>query len=289
MEDTEIVAVKEDLRQSIEYGLYMEKIGWKVEKLGTGMQLFVRKVGPVAIAKMQRVTWPVDMLNLEKMLRKYRVMMCKLEPTINADDPKLAGFKQDDWPLLATKTLRVSLVGSEEKVRSGFRKDARYCLRRAEELAKKIVKNDFEQFYKIWKRAARVKDLWIPGEKEYQSLVEVFGNKVGCVTIDEVGGCLVVVSDGVAYYYYSGSLPEAKGRDYPYLTVWESMKDAKKKGATVWDFEGIFDKRWPNKGWRGFSHFKKSFGGWEINFPGCYTKWRLGESVLDCFKHHNDK
>jgi hypothetical protein len=271
MENTENVAIGEDLRQGAEYGQYMEKIGWRVEKVGDNAQLFVRKLGPVAIAKLQRVVWPSD---ISQVIKKYRVMMCKLEPIEEKLNPHAQGFKLDNWPLLATRTLRVDVSGSEETVRASFRKDARYCLRRAEGLAKQIVKDDFEEFYKIWKKAAKIKDLWIPGERDYQYLVAAFGKDAGCVTVDRVGGCLTLVHKGIAYYYYSGALPEAKARDFPYLAVWESIKEAKTKGAKIWDFEGIFDSRWPNRGWAGFSHFKKSFGGWEISFPGCYTMWR---------------
>jgi peptidoglycan pentaglycine glycine transferase (the first glycine) len=60
----------------------------------------------------------------------------------------------------------------------------------------------------------------------------------------------------------------------PYFIVWEAMKEAKKRGCKIWDFEGIYDARWPNKSWLGFSHFKKSFGGEEIEFPGSFEKWR---------------
>jgi lipid II:glycine glycyltransferase (peptidoglycan interpeptide bridge formation enzyme) len=51
------------------------------------------------------------------------------------------------------------------------------------------------------------------------------------------------------------------------------MKEAKKRGSLVWDFEGIFDQRFPNKDILGYTHFKKSFGGKEIEFPGAFTKW----------------
>lgn len=50
---------------------------------------------------------------------------------------------------------------------------------------------------------------------------------------------------------------------------------AKKRGCKIFDFEGIYDERFPNKSWLGFTHFKKSFGGYEVSYPGTYTKTRL--------------
>jgi lipid II:glycine glycyltransferase (peptidoglycan interpeptide bridge formation enzyme) len=46
-------------------------------------------------------------------------------------------------------------------------------------------------------------------------------------------------------------------------------------GCKIFDFEGIYDSRFPIKSWLGFTHFKKQFGGNEIAYPGCYIKFRL--------------
>ena len=46
-------------------------------------------------------------------------------------------------------------------------------------------------------------------------------------------------------------------------------------GAKILDFEGIFDERFPNKKWKGFTHFKKSFAGYEVEYPGAFSKFSL--------------
>jgi len=238
---------------------------------------------------------PLPWSEIDKVLRENRVMMCKLEPlSISPCHPPLkfspaarvfavrggnsegvipAGFRQDNWPLLGTKTLRVDLSRPLGLIRQSFKKDARYCLRRVHGSPSKVSKNHFEDFYQIWKKSGKIKRLWIPSERSYQALVEVFGEKAFCVTVNNLAGCLVLTHERTAYYYYSGALPEGKRFNLPYLVVWEAMKEAKKRGCKQWDFEGIYDSRWPNKGWRGFSHFKKSFDGIEVEFPGCFTKW----------------
>ena len=52
------------------------------------------------------------------------------------------------------------------------------------------------------------------------------------------------------------------------LVLWEAIKESKRRGLKVFDFEGIYDKRFPklNKGWKGFSNFKKGFGGEKVEF-----------------------
>ncbi|MBI2008498.1 peptidoglycan bridge formation glycyltransferase FemA/FemB family protein [Candidatus Amesbacteria bacterium] len=247
----------EDVRRSKEYGKYMEKIGWRVEA-----GIFVRKLGPVAIAKIQRTNLP---MNWERILKRNRVIMCKLEPLT-----KPLGWKQDNWPLLGTKTVRVDLSLSEEKLLQSFKKDCRYCINKCQMSNVKCQINNYNLFYDIWRKSARRKNLWIPNEKEYKALIESFGKKCFCLTINDEAGAVILMHKKTAYYYYAGSAVKS---DLPYPVVWEAIKEAKKRGCRIWDFEGVYDSRWPNKGWRGFSHFKKSFGGKGVEFPGCFTKW----------------
>ena len=202
-------------------------------------------------------------------------MMCKIEPESGrVEEYKKYGYRLSGWPLLGTKTLRIDLRPSEEKIFDSFKKDARYVLRKMDGRRWKIEKNNFNNFYGIWKKSAKRKSLWIPKEREYKSLIETFGKNVFCQSAEDLAGALVLVHKKTAFYYYAGSTAEGTKSNLPYLIVWEAMKEAKKRGCRLWDFEGIYDARWPNKGWQGFSHFKKSFGGKEIEFPGSHEKWR---------------
>lgn len=264
-----------DLRQSTPYARYIQRLGWIVED-----GIFIRKLGIFgAIAKIQRTNLPK---NWREITKKHHVWMTKWEPcTTPSPPPKLGGgtkgggtsFYQDSWPLLASKTLRVDLTLAKEKIFEQFKKDCRYCIRRSQRLAFRVQKDNFEGFYKLWKKAAGIKKLWIPPYKDYLSLIGAFGKNVNCLTVDDQAGALILIYDKTAYYYYAAALPIGKKHYLQYYVVWELMKLAKKLGCKVWDFEGIYDQRWPNKDWKGFSHFKKSFGGEEIEFPGSFTKW----------------
>ncbi len=270
MENTQSPQV--DLRQSKTYGKYIESLGWIVE--GENPQIFIRKMGIFgSIAKIQRFK-NFDWKTIKPILKRRRVWMTKIEP-IHSDLQSLRsnGFRQDSWPMLATKTLRVDLTPSLETIFNQFKKDCRYILRKLITHHQTLITNDFDNFYEIWKKSAKIKRLWIPSKKDFDSMVKIFGNNCFCITIDNLAGSFVLIHDHVAFYYYSGSLPEGKKLELPYLIIWECMKESKKRGCKIWDFEGIYDARWPNKGWLGFSHFKKSFGGYEVEFPGSFTKW----------------
>ena len=244
-----------DIRQSAAYAKFIRSIGWRVEKIG-GVNVFIRNLG---IAKIQRANVPTDFPKIPG------VWMTKLEPMKFGPVPK--GFRQDGWPLLASKTQRIDLKKIKPK------KDCRYCIRRSQRLASSVQKNNFGIFYKLWRKAAGIKRLWIPPEKDYLSLINAFGKNAICITIDNLAGAVVLIHQKTAYYYYAASLPAGKLLHLPYLVVWELMKETKKRECKIWDWEGIYDERWSNKGWRGFTHFKKSFGGYQVEFPGSFTRW----------------
>lgn len=266
-----------DLRQSPAYGKYIESLGWKVEKIldaRSQILVFIRQLGPFgSIAKIQRI----ENFNWEKVkpiLKNNKVWMTKLEPRgSNIQNLGSVGFHQDSWPMLATKTLRVDLTPKTEDIFSQFKKDARSILKKLRTMNYELRTNNFDEFYAIWKKAAKIKSLWIPPKKDFDSMLKCFNDQCFCITINNLAGAFILIHDQVAYYYYSGALPEGKRLDLPYLVIWECIQEAKKRGCKVWDFEGIYDPRWPNKGWLGFSHFKKSFGGYEVEFPGSFTKW----------------
>jgi lipid II:glycine glycyltransferase (peptidoglycan interpeptide bridge formation enzyme) len=274
VENPEIDQINRDLRQSEEYGNFMQKIGWKTIKTDK-MQIFVRSLGPVSISKLQRVSLPLVWTEIENILKKEKVMMCIIEPVSGrVQELEKHGFKVNKEPLLGTKTLRVDLSQNEEDIFNSFKKDCRYVLKRCHIPGDQSLINRFDLFYKIWRKSAKRKNLWIPKKKDYYSLIECFGNKVFCITIGDDAGAVILIYNRAAFYYYAGASNEGTRRDLPYLVVWTAMKEAKKRGCNLWDFEGIYDSRWPNRGWLGFTHFKKSFGGKELDFPGSFTKWR---------------
>ena len=77
-----------------------------------------------------------------------------------------------------------------------------------------------------------------------------------------LAGILILYYDKVTYYWYASSLPEGKKLFAPTLLVWEALKLSKKKDCKIFDFEGIYDERFPHvsKNWKGFTKFKEGFG-----------------------------
>jgi lipid II:glycine glycyltransferase (peptidoglycan interpeptide bridge formation enzyme) len=79
----------------------------------------------------------------------------------------------------------------------------------------------------------------------------------------------------IAYYWQAFTNSEGRTSLSQYSLLYHGILWAKKQGSRVFDFEGIYDPRFPNKSWQGFTHFKKSFGGYEVEYLGTFVKNRL--------------
>lgn len=268
-----------DLRQSPQYGEYMEKIGWKVEK-ADGCQIFIKKIPFLgSFIKIQRPE-KIPFSQIEKLAKKHHAFCIKIEPKSKTNHQSLLAnhYFPDKSPYAPPKTLQIDLTLPEEKILAQMKKDARYSIRKAEKEKFKILRNgNIREFRLAWKKYNH-RRLWIPSLKWLQALKDSFRKDFFQLTINNpsLADTILLKHDQIMYYYYAFSSKEGQKLFAPYLLVWEGIKLAKKQGCQIFDFEGIEDQRYKStKSWRGFTHFKKSFGGKEIEYPGSFSKYRL--------------
>jgi lipid II:glycine glycyltransferase (peptidoglycan interpeptide bridge formation enzyme) len=267
-----------DLRQSPQYGKYMEQIGWKVEQPDS-CQIFIKKIPFLgAFIKVQRPE-KIPFYEIEKIAKKHRAFCIKIEPCNHGDTEKLRrhGFREDKSPYTPPKTLQIDLTPSEREILAQMKKDARYSIRKAQENQLKLTKISLKIFRQAWKKF-NYRRLWIPSLKWLRALKDSFGKDFIQLTINEppLAGIILLKHDQIMYYYYAFSSKEGQKLFAPYLLVWEGIKLARKQGCRIFDFEGIEDPRFKStKSWRGFTHFKKSFGGKEVEYPDSFNKYRL--------------
>lgn len=269
-----------DLRQSSEYADYLEKSGWRTEKIG-GVYVFIRRLPltPFSVIKIQRPEKLPDLREIERLAREYRAVAVYIEPE-QGKILKAQGYKLSKSPFLPTKTIQVDLSLSEEKLLAQMKKDTRYSIRKFKKsaLSKRLKyekAKEVKEFWRAWKRIGGFERI-IPSLKNTLALKEAFGEKALFLTVVEEGkivaGTIVLIADKSAYYYYAFTSKEGRKVLAQYGLVWEAIREVKKRGGRTFDFEGIYDERFPIKSWQGFSHFKKSFGGKEVVYPGCWKK-----------------
>ncbi len=203
-------------------------------------------------------------------------------------------------PYLPTKTIHIDLAPSEQTIFSHFPKDKRWAIRRAEKEGIIVEKsNNIDAFIKLKNKTAgflgfltttTLKSLWQTFSPKqaiillaYQKLSSFwlvqnqttiskkirFWSRFAPQNDKPVAGILLLFHQTTAYYWIAAATSEGKKSFAPTLLVWEALKLAKKRGCTVFDFEGVFDERYPksNKNWKGFTKFKSGFGGKEVEFP----------------------
>lgn len=279
----------QDIRQTLNYAHYLKTQGWIVERI-ENINYFIRKI-PIlgSVLKIQRPE-KLNFETIQKLEKKYSVFQTIIEPNtmVNGQWLMTNGYKLSKNPYLPTKTLQINLNQNKDQIFRNFTKDCRYSIKRGESV--KIVEcstpDEIKKFNEAWKKSINFKR-YVPSLKSLLELKKSFPqskslfltsyNKSGSI----IGGAIFTtsshgdVSDYITYYWHGFTNMEGRTSLSQYPLLYQGILWAKKNGSRVFDFEGIYDERFPNKSWLGFTHFKKEFGGTEILYPGCYVKFRL--------------
>lgn len=278
-----------DIRQSVNYAKYLRAQGWIVERIDN-INYFIKKI-PIlgSVLKIQRPK-QIDFETIEKLEKKYRVFQTIIEPDLSSDIHQLTtdySYKLSKSPFLPSKTIHLSLNKPINDIYRNFSKDCKYSIRKGEGLVTKVYSTptDIKKFHGAWRNSVKFKR-YVPSLESLLELKKSFPqskslflashNKVGSI----IGGAIFTisshdVSNYIIYYWQGFTNKEGRTSLSQYSLLYQGILWGKKMGCKVFDFEGIYDERFPNKSWLGFTHFKKSFGGTEILYPGCYIKFRL--------------
>lgn len=268
-----------DLRQSKEYGAFLTDIGWEV--IGEpGRQMFLKKIPIIGSAlKVQRANI-IDWELIKETQRKNRVFMTIIEPqdTTYVVDIKDHGYKTSNSPYLPTKTSILDISKSEDQILSSFKKDTRQSVRRTSDMDI-YEETSIEKFRSAWaletKGARHVLPL-----NHLEALKRAFGkNFIILMAKDSSAGGVFISMNGTTSYWIGFTGDKARKTLAQYQIIWRGILWGKSRKSKHFDFEGIYDERFPKKDWIGFSHFKRSFGGAEVLYPGCFIRYSFPFSV----------
>ena len=293
-----------DIRQSPIYGHFMEKIGWRMEQVGKWQAFIKQFLFLGSFIKIQRIKKPIPFAEIEELAKKYRAFKVAIEPD-NPLEESLEkefyehGYRINNSPFLPTKTLKVDLDLPVEQIFSLFREAKRRAVRRAIKNGAVIKESDdIENFIQMKNNQLGILKFFLGHfqKKEIIALWQTFFPKNAILLLafksaktdtssstqayassgdKPIAGVLLLFYDEVAYYWLAAATNEGKKLFAPSLLVWEAIKLAKKRGGRIFDFEGIYDPRFPQKSWSGFSKFKKGFGGKEITWSPPLVKTSL--------------
>ncbi|KKU10110.1 MAG: FemAB domain protein [Candidatus Woesebacteria bacterium GW2011_GWB1_45_5] len=270
-----------DIRQSQRYAKYLSRMGWKVERIGE-INCFIKKFSLIgSVLKVQRPE-EVRIDIIRKLAKKHRAFQIIVEPKTETDAEFLVsiGFKLSKNPYLPTKTLRIGLTQPKEKIFKSFKKDTRASIKRggAIEIKEYSTPDEITKWREAWKNSVKF-NRYVPSADQLINLRKSFPSNHSTFLASHnisgriIGGALFTRSShDFAYYWQAFTNKEGRTSLSQYPLLYQGILWAKRQGCKFFDFEGIYDSRFPNKDWLGFTHFKKAFGGYEISYPGCYIK-----------------
>jgi len=277
-----------DIRQTEQYAKYLKSLGWTVERIGE-INYFIKKM-PIlgSILKLQRPE-EIRFDTIKVLCHKYGVFQTIVEPKTELDAKYLAsiGFKLAKSTYLPSKTLQLDLSLPTNRLIERMKKDTRRVVRKGSGLTIKSYStpDEIKMWQKEWRDSVKF-ERYVPPAEQLIKLKKSFDDNHSLFLASHnisgriIGGALFTtsfhgISNYITYYWQAFTNKEGRASLSQYSLLYQGILWAKKHGYKVFDFEGIFDSRFPNKTWLGFSHFKRSFGGYEVEYPGCYTKFNL--------------
>jgi lipid II:glycine glycyltransferase (peptidoglycan interpeptide bridge formation enzyme) len=301
----------QDLRQSPNHAKFLKSMGWIVETKN-GVNYFIKKFPIVgSFIKIQRPK-EIDFEYIQRLKKEHRAFQIIIEPSLSSSDsprfrpfgqysartgptedhtaisvPKnnhdlfyTHGFKECKSPFLPSKTIFIDLTKSEKTLLKEMHQKTRYNIKIAKRNKVEILKSkDIEMFINFWHICHQKRLLFLNQKKQMREIYKAFVNNADILFAFKddfpVAALLILHHDKVGYYMYAASDDEGRSLFAPTLLTWEGIRLSKKRESNYFDFEGIYDNRFPIESWKGFTKFKKGFGGEEIEFPVCYMKYYL--------------
>ena len=265
-----------DIRQNAQYAKYLQETGWKVVKIDN-INYFLRRLPLIGyVLKIQRPE-KIDPTTIKELLKQYYVSQIIIEPNNSVQENLIQqNYKKSKSCYLPSKTLLLDLFKTQLYLLNSCKKDCKRAIKRNSSIPLKIYDvGDLKKFRNIWKKAVKLKR-YVPSLKNLKALKKAFTENSLLITDEkETAGAIFIKTKDIGYYWQAFAGKKGRKNLTQYKIVWEGILWAKKKGAKMFDFEGIHDERYPNKSWLGFTHFKKSFSGKEHTYPGCYSQINL--------------
>jgi hypothetical protein len=289
-----------DMRQSPEYQELLRRLGSRVEAVGGEQAAYLSRIIPLPRPTwmvIQRAWDPAVLAPAAQAARRWWAVSIKVAPQAIPGSPEAGawetalrehGYRPDKIPIAPTKTIRVPLGFSETDLLGQMKSKTRYNIRLSQRRGvcvrvldgKQIGHSpaDFDAFYHFFQSGNRLVRLTTGSRRPYEALFKAFGEKVFVVFAyigrGELGAVATYMVTGDTVWYQLNRTTAEGRRDFAAnLAVWEGMREGQRRGCRWFDFDGVYDERFPDEAWKGFSRFKAGFGGEEVAYLGSYVKW----------------
>ncbi|OGG00241.1 hypothetical protein A2Y99_03500 [Candidatus Gottesmanbacteria bacterium RBG_13_37_7] len=277
-----------DIRQSEYFARFMNDLGWQTDKYHENY-IYLKKFPLFGyFAKIPRANPPLFLSGIKSYMKKRKIFLLKIAPHIRLSDQAANktkeefhtnGFKADMNPFNPTTTILIDLERTEPEIFSGFTQAKRRAVRKAIK-NNIIIKEckDIDLFIGIRKKQyapfpflidSETVKIWKNFYPQNASLLLAFSS----TSNRALAGILLLFHKLTSYYWFASATVEGKKLFAPTLLVNEALKTAKKRGCKIFDFEGVYDHRFPKaaSSWKGFTKFKEGFGGKTVEYMENFT------------------
>jgi lipid II:glycine glycyltransferase (peptidoglycan interpeptide bridge formation enzyme) len=282
-----------DARQTPEWGIYLQQIGWIPKQIDNTLVL-IRTLKPLpwSMIKILHPKGPLPFTKIDELAQKYNSLLVIIEPHVYKYDEysfKENGYRFSKMRYAHTATIKIDLKQSEEELFNSFSENAKRNIKKSlkagiyiktVDLSKEKNNKKFDMFYKLLLNLSTMKKFYIPPYEEYIKKMTAFKKTSLLLFAYKQGSDEPLASvwfahyDNVISYLQTGISQSGYDTFANYLLVWEGLKVAKKLDLEVFDFETIYDPRYPkdHPGWKGYTIFKKKFHGEIIEYPPSWIK-----------------
>ncbi len=280
-----------DSRQTAQWGKYLNSIGWDTYQVGkTHIYLKKLRFPRVSFVKVQHPQGPIPFVDIDSIAQKNNALWTLIEPHIagfSENDYKEYGYEKSTVFQTHSATIKIDLTQNTISLFRSFSENARRNIKKAqkEKIDVKIFfmkekKNwkYFDIFYSLLTNLGKMKKFYIPSYSEYRKKMTAFKDTSILMFAYEKGEPIAVVwyayFDTVLAYFQTGITTRGYMTLANYLLVWEGLLLGKKLGLHVFDFESIYDERFPKQvpKYKNYTEFKKRFHGETVLYPQPWIK-----------------
>lgn len=186
------------------------------------------------------------------------------------------GFRPSPMHVHAELTWVLDITATEEELLRGMRKTTRHAIKKATQEGVEVEittdPNALERFWPLYKQT-ETRHNFVSFKKEFiASQVKEFGSSnkmyfaIATYQGKDVAAALLFQFADTVFYYHGASVKMPSNISPAQLLQFEAIKEAKRRGATRYNFWGIARDDQKKHPFAGITVFKKGFGGYAMDY-----------------------
>lgn len=195
-------------------------------------------------------------------------------PYVNAALIQL-GFRPSPLHIHAELTWVLDITPPLETILADMRKTARHAIKKGEPQVTVEIETSLKGLDRFWPlyEATKSRHQFVPFKYDFlKSQVTEFA-KTNQVFIPiatyqgkDVAAAIMIQFGQTVFYYHGASIKVPGNIPAAHVLHWRAIEEAKKRGATAYNFWGIAPEDQPRHPFAGITVFKKGFGGHAIDY-----------------------